>query len=379
MPLKGIIKKTGEKYDSLNEMVGAAFVEIVIKNENKTETLFEKVYDENVPVIRFLELEKKDEFQKLNSEEKAISLELDSAEKRINLYIFPSPAQSNHKIYAVFQKESPFDDTGVKLLSFFSEILSLVEETSESGKNEKYKKELINMRNMQAKLFPKFDDANGLDIAGVYLPFELMSGNFIDAFRLSDDVYQIVACDVSGYDASSSFIGAAVRTLVKAMSSEKIVSSALIEIIVTRLNKMISGIRALVYLTIYQINTRTGQTKISSYGDITTILYRAKKGKSLSLKDSRIGMDLAKRNTYKDITLVLDPGDCLLFYSKGVINVSTEDGRSVYTEQRLIDKYMEYSDSSSMEMIHSVIDSLYEFSNYSGITDDILMVGLKKR
>ena len=68
---------------------------------------------------------------------------------------------------------------------------------------EQYKSQIGNIREMQAKLFPKFSNIPGFDIASAYLPSELMTGNFIDSVYLDNNTYMIVACDVSRYGSSS--------------------------------------------------------------------------------------------------------------------------------------------------------------------------------
>lgn len=281
--------------------------------------------------------------------------------------------------YLFLQNSAPFDESDTAVTSFIARVLNIFDsifsnDVIESDK--KYKEELNKMRTIQAKLFPKFDDVTGLDIGSVFLPVELMSGDFVDAFFLNDTVYQIVACDVTGFDASSNFAGAAIRTLVR--SQGKMVPSVLVQTIISRVSRMIQGIHGLIYLTVLQIDTKTGKCLASSYGDINLIYLSGTKKATASLGKTRIGLELAKRNTMKDLSFTLDVGDMLLYFSHGVVNATSADGRNLYGESRLTTVLREEYDSSAREIVYSITDSMYQFANFEPLSEDVILVAIKR-
>ncbi|MCP4135900.1 MAG: SpoIIE family protein phosphatase [bacterium] len=300
--------------------------------------------------------------------------------KEVHCTVYPLVPNDSITAYILFQGSAPVEQNNEKILDFFSGVMTVLEEISlenDPGR-EKYKKELVNMRDMKAKLFPKFDDVEGFDISSAYLPADLMTGNFIDGFALDETTYQVVACDVTGYDAASSFAGAAIRTLVRSEASKKMVPSAMVEMISKKLKSVITGVNAMVFLTVFQVNIKTGKAMLSSYGPISTVFYSKKRKGFVALNNTEIGRTLAKRNFFKDIAIVMEEGDSFLYYSNGILNACSEDGRTLYGESRLIESFVSNIASPSVELIHSLIEALYEFTDYSPVENDIILISIKK-
>jgi sigma-B regulation protein RsbU (phosphoserine phosphatase) len=258
-------------------------------------------------------------------------------------------------------------------------VITEMQAIVESSDSDKYKKELVNVRNMQARMFPKFDNIPGLEIGSVYLPVSLMSGNFIDAVFLDTDLYQITICDVTGYDAGASYAGAVIRTIVRSFSSKQVVPSALIQIIEKRISKIITGVNSLIYITVCQINLKTGKALISSFGPLYTVFYRHQKKGHMLLGKTDAGKDLAKRVMYKDISLSLDEGDILLFYSKGLIEAADQEGKISFGEERLLSGFLADRESSSVEIVLSITNNMYEFTNFSQLNNDVMLLCVRRK
>jgi sigma-B regulation protein RsbU (phosphoserine phosphatase) len=285
-------------------------------------------------------------------------------------------------IYAVLlQSQGALSDDAAAYIesaaAAFGGAISLIKDSSDSVSRE-YKSNMMGMRQMQAMLFPTFDNVTGLDIGAVYLPSNLMSGNFVDAFYVNEETYQVTACVVMGYDATSSFVGSAVRTLVRSLSTANLSPSNLIDLLVQKLSKLVTGVTAMVNICVYQLNVKTGRLSMSSYGALDSILFIAKKKNAIQLNETQIGKELMKRSVYKDITMVLDSGDFLLFYSKGVLNAETEDGSQTFGISNLWDKIKTGIELTSKEHVQNISQSVFEFINYTPIKDDILILKIKK-
>ncbi len=361
-----IFQKVLNSLDNYYQSISISSIEFVENHSGSLTSLYNKTFDTDFAPMTFNEIL---EQGKLDNATEPAHLTL-SAKNGTGVYcsIYPVLSENENHGYLVIQHGKPFGETGPILMSFTAEVLSVIEkscsmEKATTSTEHKFKEELMNMRNIQAKLFPKFEDLTGLDIASVYLPIELMTGTFIDAQFLDNTNYQIVTCDITGYDASSSFAGASIRTLVRSFSSKSIVPSGLIELITSKLSKVISGIHALIYITVFQINTQTGRAKLSSYGDISTYFFSSKKKGVVPLSRTSIGQDLSKRNIIKDITLQLEVGDVLLYFSSGTRSVTTEDGSQVIGEERLLQHFIKNIKNPSLDIVHNLTDVLYAFSN----------------
>lgn len=290
------------------------------------------------------------------------------------------PLETNGHIYGfcIFQKREHFKADEEALLSYVVKTLHLLDASIPVEECERSREDLNRMRGIQAALFPKMEHIDNYDTAAVYLPVEQMSGNFIDAFFIDPTVYQVAVCDITGYDATSSFIGASLRTLIRSHSNQRNIPSGLISIILARLNNVLSTIKTKLNLSVFQLNVRTNRLQISSYGGLNTIYYTSRKGGVIELNSTEIGNELSKKVGLRDITLALDPGDTILNYSRGVTNASVENKSRFFDESMLSGKFLKEIHTTPMEISHSIIESLFTFVNFHPLDEDISLFCLKR-
>jgi serine phosphatase RsbU (regulator of sigma subunit) len=359
------------------------YIEIATGSGEQLTSLYFKSFIPDFEIIPLKTLGTRHNFGSENKEE-TVKLTVPSInETKVKILISSAIITSEVSGYIIFQSYDEIPESSEKVMLFFTEAFEIINQLStecieEKVPADKYKKELVNMRDFQAKLFPRFADVKGFDIASAYLPADLMSGNFIDGLYLDEDTYQVTVCDVSKYGATSTFTGAMIRTILKYEATKKITPSLLIETINNKIKSMSSLPNEQIYITTYQIKLKTGKTVLSSYGPITTFLYNSQKKGHVNLKNTEAGKLLSKRNFYKDISLTMTSGDILLYYSNGFCNATTEKGGIVYGESRIGEKIIELKDETAMDIIHGLIDSLYEFSNYSSNIEDIILICIKK-
>jgi sigma-B regulation protein RsbU (phosphoserine phosphatase) len=195
---------------------------------------------------------------------------------------------------------------------------------------------------------------------------------------LINNTYTIAACDVSNYGPSSSFVGAAIRTILLAENIKKMIPSAMLEKVDARLKHIVSVNTLNIYLTVYQVNLKSGKTTISSYGNITTLFYTKKRNGVIDLASTETGKLFNNRGFFRDITVNLEPGDALLFYTRGLIAAKKENSEIDFGVERLKNAYRDNIDSGSLEIVHSIIESVYEFTDYGQIKDDIILISVKR-
>ncbi|HSV95756.1 MAG TPA: SpoIIE family protein phosphatase [Spirochaetota bacterium] len=365
--------------DSLRGVLSIGCLDLIVKEDGGYVSKSKKLFDESFPTVAFARMIDTGVLETAKSSP-VFDLKLSGPGGDVFCSLFPLSGEGGDG-YIVIQGDSQLDQVGKAVGAFMAGLLAGQPDDSKGRPDTaggKYRDGLLGMREIQAKLFPRFAGVDGLDIASVYLPVELMSGDFIDAFYLDENLYQITGCDVTGYDAASSYAGAAMRTLIKSLSSKKIVPSALIELTVSKLDRILEELHSLVYMTIFQIEPKTGKARLSSLGRLNTILYKAQKKGFIVLNKTSIGYDLAKRNVFKDISFVIEPGDILLFYSNGVSEVASENGKMAYGESRIVECLNENLGETSMDIVHALTESLSGFANHSGFDYDVLIISIKK-
>jgi len=377
------IKDITDSFLSSGLNLSIGHVEIITRQEETYQSIYRAVCMENFIHIALDELRKNPDFPTDNSGKSRELKGKNNKNQDIHALVMPATVDDDGPVICVFQSDTPFDKEKIPFLKFFAAMINItdkysIKDASTIRGNDRYKKDLINMRDMQAKLFPKFNVVRGFQIGSAFLPAELMSGNFIDGFYLDENIYQIVVCDVSGYDAASTFAGAAIRTLIRSEASKKMTPSILIETISMKLKNIIAVVHALIYISVFQLNIKTGKTMISSYGPLMTLFYNKKKNGYANLGTTEVGRLLAKRNFYKDLSLMMEPGDILLYYSNGMINASNEAGKEQYGEGNLYASFMKQKESSSTDLVHTLIESLNDYTNYSPLEADVILIAVKR-
>jgi serine phosphatase RsbU (regulator of sigma subunit) len=364
-------------FEKIREEMSVGYIEIVLRNDASAKNGLARSFDNAFEFIPYYHIKETADFQNDPSSLKSLSLTY----KGNPLFCITTDFGAKSPFILLIESKSPFRESILHFFDFLYAISDIIVsfKGSEPSVNErKYKTELINMRQMQAMLFPTFSNIIGYDIGAVYLPAQLMSGNFIDALPLGSDILQIACCIVGGYDSASSFVGAAVRTLIRALSGPTVIPSALLETTNQKLARIVSGIHYLVDITVFQLNMKTGRATISSFGPVSTLFYIAGKKKAISLGDTQIGKDLSKRAVFKDISFTLESEDTLLFYSYGALNAENEDGSGTYGMKNLFDRFKAGLDLTSREHVHNISQSIFEFTNYTPIKDDILLTRITK-
>lgn len=373
-----------EHFDKAALKYGIMYIEALYNEGDSVKTVFKKTYEKDFPYLSYEVLEKNSQFMDKVSGVTNFTLELTSKyEKKIICSTYIYPVEKYARWLLITQGTSAEEEPAKAVLEYIAETLSrLSTETSEDKTNEKsaekYKNELLNMRDLQAKLFPKFDEVMEMDIRSAYLPAEFMSGTFIDGFFVDKNTYTIAACDVSNYGPSSSFVGAAIRTILRAENIQKMIPSAMLEKVDARLKHIVSVNTLNIYLTVYQVNLKSGKTTISSYGNITTLFYTKKRNGVIDLASTETGKLFNNRGFFRDITVNLEPGDALLFYTRGLIAAKKENSEIDFGVERLKNAYRDNIASGSLEIVHSIIESVYEFTDYGQIKDDIILISVKR-
>jgi serine phosphatase RsbU (regulator of sigma subunit) len=383
MKRKEKIEKISNAFERIQSLLGIDFFEVISLENDTFSSLYNKNYSEKFQPVTFGAIFSQHTITP-ESEKKVIHSDIAAAGKtKVYCSIYPFTSNTTAFIL-IFQAVQPIQEQHKEFLAFVASMFKLCEQLCDEDAlqqktTEKYKKELLNMRNMQAKLFPRFDNVRNLEIGSAFLPADLMSGNFIDAFFVGETKYQLATCEILGEHATASFVGAAIRTLLRLESHKKMVPSGIIETITEKLRKIVPEMQALILLTIYHINVATGVTQISSYGALSTLYHNQRKNGFLNLKETSIGKMLESRTFAKDISVKMEQDDTLLYYSSGINNTTDETNMHVYGERNLFKCFAYHIDESPVSITHAIIENIYEFTNYSPLKNDIIIVCVRKK
>lgn len=78
------------------------------------------------------------------------------------------------------------------------------------------------------------------------------------------------------------------------------------------------------------------------------------------------------------MTVTLEPGDAILYYSGGISKSKNESTGAEYGIEKLKAEFKNGIESGSLEAVHSIVESIYEFTDYGQLSDDIILIAMKK-
>ncbi len=308
------------------------------------------------------------------------------------IYACMATVQVRNRAYAhvLVEKKTPFSDEEQELITLFHDFMEMllarnITEDILEKKNKNYRDEISKVRVIQASLLPQFEDVKGYDIDSVFLPANDVSGDFFDGIFLDERNYQLSLLDISGHGMASAFIGNELRTLIRNFSSSEISPSEILGVIN---RKMCRDLRQLYYFAtavILHLDLEEGTIRYCNAGhpDIM-VCCQDKRIQRYPHAGPLIGFK--PEAVFAEGTVQLQPGETMLLYTDGITEATSPALRkegmemtdSMYGEERVAEALIEHSSFRSRDILHFLIEDLYNFTDYSEQDDDITAIVLRR-
>ena len=212
-----------------------------------------------------------------------------------------------------------------------------------------------------------------------YLPATLMGGDFFHIARLNEDTAAICICDVMGHGVRAALITAMMRAMIETHSVEAPEPGRLL----TQLNSEFTGILkqtgTLVFVTVlyFVINIKTGTARFARAGHPPPLRVRRS---SDEVQTIIMGADSAgpaigiiRNAQFKTTEMKLAPGDFLLFYTDGIIEVEARDGCQ-FGVKGLRESVRSNLDQPTESLLDAIVSDVYKFGDSTVLTDDACLV-----
>jgi serine phosphatase RsbU (regulator of sigma subunit) len=255
-------------------------------------------------------------------------------------------------------------------------------------KNEQMETDLRMATELQQALMPSTyptfpaDAASGatkLRFCHRYLAATQMGGDFFHIARLNDDTAAICICDVMGHGVRAALITAMMRAMIETRSVEAAEPGRLL----TQLNSEFTGILkqtgTLVFVTVLYcvINVREGTARFARAGHPPPLQVRPSSGEVqpiiMGADSTGPAVGIIPNAKFKTTEAKLAPGDCLLFYTDGIIEVEARDGNQFGIEglQQTVRAHLNEPTDS---LLDAVVSDVYKFGDSTVLTDDACLV-----
>ena len=212
-----------------------------------------------------------------------------------------------------------------------------------------------------------------------YLAATLMGGDFFHIARLNDETAAICICDVMGHGVRAALITAMMRAMIETHAVEAPQPGRLL----TQLNSEFTGILkqtgTLVFVTALYcvINIRAGTANFARAGTHRHCMHAEVPAKCRRWSWARIPPDLRsgiiQNVQFKTTEAKLTPGDLLLFYTDGIIEVEASDGRQFGIEG-LRESVLSNLDQPTESLLDAIVSDACKFGDSAGLTDDVCLV-----
>jgi len=222
-------------------------------------------------------------------------------------------------------------------------------------------------------------DATRLRFCHRYLPATLMGGDFFHIARLSDDTAAVCICDVMGHGVRAALITAMMRAMIETHGAEALDPGRLL----TQLNREFTGILkqtgTLVLVTVLYcvINIRKGNARFARAGHPPPLHARRSSGEvqtaTLGAGSAGPAIGIIPNAQFKTTDATLEPGDFLLFFTDGIIEVDAQDGSQLGIDG-LRESVRVNLDQPTQALLDAVVSDVYKFGDSTVLTDDACLV-----
>jgi sigma-B regulation protein RsbU (phosphoserine phosphatase) len=242
--------------------------------------------------------------------------------------------------------------------------------------------ELRSASEIQRILLPENDPSlSGFEIAGRNIPAKVLSGDYYDYIPLPEGALGAVIADVSGKGTAAAIITAMCRSVLRSTAAG-VASPAAVLAEVNR--QLFPDIRedmfiSMIYLTVAP-DSRT--LTLARAGHTLPLVWRQATGKVESLHSGGLAVGIDKGEVFervtKDLTFVMEQGDCLLLYTDG-INEALDVKGLEYGEDRIHSTLAALAPQGPRAVVDGLIADVDKFLGGMRSHDDITLIALQKK
>lgn len=234
-------------------------------------------------------------------------------------------------------------------------------------------RELQMAREIQRSLLPmQLPTLPGYEIAAHWEAAREVAGDFYDTFHLNDDAFAAVIADVSDKGAPAALFMAMTRSLIRShatagYSAEDTVNHANDLLL---LDSEHNGMFVTLY---YSEFDRGGRSTHVNAGHNPPLVYRHAPGHVEFMPIGGRALGWFPDNPLRLLSLQLEPGDVILYYTDGLTDAENPDGEP-YGAGRLASAFRQCADKSAAKIRDILLADVLEFCSGQAPFDDITML-----
>jgi serine phosphatase RsbU (regulator of sigma subunit)/CheY-like chemotaxis protein len=364
------------------EIINCEYCEVILFGSPNSQKLVVDSLEKapSIPYSKLIEL-KPDLIETDSSHQK---FEIDSQDYRLNVHLFRILFNHKQSGCVLIESHKIIPKESIELIQLYLDFINMKGtdfeiKTKLKIEIEKERKEIAKVRTIQVSMLPDFKDIPDHEIASSFIPMEEISGDFYDGFSLTDNIFQFVVCDVCGHGMPSSYIGSAIRSIIRSISKDILSLTEITKTLNEILTQTTIDITYFATLFLWQIDYTKCELKYMSAGHPEALLYENETGKIKLLESTGPLVGLFNGSIYNEVTIPFKQNDILFVYTDGLVEATEPVNRQLFKLERLEKEFLDaIEDSRPIDIIHSVLGAVYSFTDYGVVEDDVTIICMKK-
>ncbi|HHL71731.1 MAG TPA: fused response regulator/phosphatase [Bacteroidetes bacterium] len=259
-----------------------------------------------------------------------------------------------------------------------------------ASSNERMKKDLETAARAQKSLLPSSEpDTDKVKFAWNYTPCDELAGDILNFFKLDDDHIAAYVLDVSGHGVAAALLSV---TVSRFLTSDHNATSLLMQQdadsgewkvsppqhVARRLNEQ------------FPLDLSTGQYFTIMYGVLDLknmkftyvsaghpdLVHSPKEGEARALQSRGLPIGFDEGAEYDEYEVALQPGDRVILYSDGVVEMKNSAGEQFETA-RLEQTVQRYRRASLQECVEGIVTTVQEWGKELPSQDDITVLAFE--
>jgi serine phosphatase RsbU (regulator of sigma subunit) len=216
----------------------------------------------------------------------------------------------------------------------------------------------------------------GLDIAASYIPCSDVGGDFYDFIRTGRSRITIAMADVIGKGVPAAIMMSMFRAAVRAYSDGWFGSRGIRDIVGKLNMTACEECKSDEFITLFYavVDREKGTLSYCNCGHEPTLLIRDGRPKELRAGGLVLGVDPG--SGYEVETVDLNDGDCLLFYTDGLVDAVDFNGRQ-WGKKRLVETALRYADGPAERTVGNILRHRRRFVGLASQIDDTSLIAVK--
>jgi phosphoserine phosphatase RsbU/P len=273
-----------------------------------------------------------------------------------------------------------FSEADVEFLEFFAVAAAISIEKAvlhrEMLEKHRIEQQLRIAKQVQMALLPATNPVvKGYDIAGTNVPTWEIGGDYYDYLPQPDGRLGVAIADVSGKGVPAALIMATFRAALRAQR----VKNVPLDATARRLNRiLLDSMDTSRFVTAFYglLEPRTGEISFANCGHNPPLLLRASGARQL-LVSGGPALGMWHGAAFAPGAASVEPGDILVLYTDGVIEVMNPSGEMFGTE-RLEAVIRGRAADRAASLVEAVVDATRAFAGRAGYEDDFTLVILRR-